>query len=79
MVFCPEDGDPAFIKPRLYTDLELFAGRAATEDQGYLLVDGQIVDSRGPDPALPLVQQLLDSEAGNPLAAGANSAADGDS
>ena len=79
MVFCPEDGDPAFIKPRVDTDPELFAGRAATEDQGYLLVDGQIVDSRGPDPALPLVQQLLDSEAGNPLAAGANSAADGDS
>ena len=30
MVFCPEDGDPALIKPRLYTDPEVFAGRDGT-------------------------------------------------
>ncbi len=73
MVFCPEEGDPAMIKPRLYTDPEVFAGR---EGQGYLLADGKIIDSRGPDPSVPLVQQLLDSAAGNPLAT--TTAADGD-
>ncbi len=79
MTFCPEEGDPAFIKPRLYTDPELFAARASTETQGYLLADGKVIDSRGPDPSVPLIQQLLDSEAGNPLASAASgtSAADG--
>ncbi|MEZ5226606.1 MAG: hypothetical protein R2710_08015 [Acidimicrobiales bacterium] len=27
MTFCPEDGDPAKVKPRLYTDPDLFARR----------------------------------------------------
>ena len=77
LTFCPEEGDPAVIKPRLYTDPELFAAR---EGQGYLLVDGRIVDHRGPDPSVPLIQQLLDSQAGNPLAAAlsADGAADGE-
>ncbi len=66
LTFCPEDGDPAMIKPRLFTDPEVFAGR---EGQGYLIDDGRIIDSRGPDHAVPLVQQLLDSAAGNPLSA----------
>ena len=57
------------IKPRLYSNPELFAGR---EGQGFLLEDGRIVDSRGDtgsaDPeSLTLVQMLLDSEQGNPL------------
>ena len=30
MVFCPEDGDPAMIKPRLYTDPEVFASTKPT-------------------------------------------------
>ena len=57
------------IKPRLYSDPELFAGR---EGQGFLLEAGRIVDSRGDtglaDPeSMTLVQMLLDSEQGNPL------------
>ncbi len=71
MTFCPETGDPAVIKPRLYTDLDLFAGRSG---QGFLIDGGRIVAHRGadgdrPDPAAAdLVQQLLDTAAGNPLA-----------
>ncbi len=71
MTFCPETGDPAVIKPRLYTDAGLFAARTG---QGFLIDDGRIVANRGadddrPDPvAADLVQQLLDTETGNPLA-----------
>ncbi len=69
LTFCPEEGDPAMIKPRLYSDPELFAGR---EGQGFLLEAGRVVDSRGDtglaDPeSMTLVQMLLDSEQGNPL------------
>jgi putative selenate reductase len=64
MTFCPEEGDPAMIKPRLYSDPELFAGRSG---QGFLLQDGQIVDSRSEDGQVDLIQRLLDSEQGNPL------------
>ena len=70
MTFCPEEGDPAKIKPRLYTDPELYEGR---NGQGFLLDDGLIVKSRINDGSnaeadTALVQQLLDSDAGNPLA-----------
>ncbi|MEE9414582.1 MAG: 4Fe-4S dicluster domain-containing protein [Acidimicrobiales bacterium] len=65
MTFCPEEGDPAMIKPRLYTDAELFAGRAG---QGFLLENGHVVDQRGDGDQVSLVQQLLSSEAGLPLA-----------
>ncbi len=58
MTFCPEEGDPAMIKPRLFTDPEVFAGRTG---QGYLVHDGVVIDSRGPDEARPLVEQLLAS------------------
>jgi putative selenate reductase len=64
MTFCPENGDPAKIKPRLYTNAELFAGR---EGQGFLLSDGKIIDARSDATSFDLVQQLLDAEAGNPL------------
>jgi putative selenate reductase len=69
LTFCPEEGDPAMIKPRLYSNPELFAGR---EGQGFLLEGGRIVDSRdetgAADPeTMTLVQMLLDSEQGNPL------------
>ncbi|MEZ5168397.1 MAG: nitrilase-related carbon-nitrogen hydrolase [Acidimicrobiales bacterium] len=44
MVFCPEDGDPAKIKPRLFTDPEVFDGR---DGQGFLLSgDGTIAGAR---------------------------------
>ena len=64
MTFCPEEGDPAMIKPRLYSDADLFAGR---EGQGFLLENGRIVESRSEDGQANLVQQLLDREQGNPL------------
>ena len=44
MVFCPEDGDPAQIKPRLFTDPAVYAGR---EGQGFLL-DGSGTGRRHP-------------------------------
>ena len=65
MTFCPEHGDPAVTKPRLYTDATVFAQR---EGQGYLLDGSTIVDSRGPEESKDLVQQLLVSEGGLPLA-----------
>ncbi len=64
MTFCPEEGDPAMIKPRLYSDPELFAGR---EGQGFLLENGRVVDSRSEAGEVDLIQRLLDSEQGNPL------------
>ena len=64
MVFCPEDGDPAQVKPKLYTDPEVFAGR---EGQGFLLADGIVVDARADDDTVSLVQRLLESEQGLPL------------
>jgi putative selenate reductase len=64
MTFCPEDGDPAKIKPRLYSDAELYAGRTG---QGFLLADGKVSESRGDAESVDLVQRLLDTEAGNPL------------
>ncbi len=70
MTFCPEDGDPAMIKPRLYQDRSLFEGRTG---QGFLLDDsGTIVESRSDNEsdnqdAPALVQALLSSEVGLPL------------
>lgn len=72
MTFCPEDGDPAQIKPRLYTDVDLFAGRTG---QGFLLDEGgSVVADRLDDAvlgdgedAVALVQELLASEDGLPL------------
>lgn len=66
MTFCPERGDPAVIKPRLFTDAKLFADRAAT-GQGFLIADGEIVDARADADSISLVQQLLAREVGNPL------------
>jgi putative selenate reductase len=66
MTFCPEHGDPAMVKPRLYTDPELYAAR---DGQGFLLDDhGRVVEARADQAAIGLVQGLLDSTAGNPLA-----------
>ncbi len=64
LVFCPEEGDPAMIKPRLFTDPDVFGGR---QGQGFLLTDGVITDARADDGTVALVQQLLDSEQGLPL------------
>ena len=66
MTFCPEHGDPAMVKPRLYTDPELYAAR---DGQGFLLDDhGRVVEARADQAAIGLVQGLLDSTVGNPLA-----------
>jgi putative selenate reductase len=71
LTFCPEEGDPAQVKPRLYTDPELFAAR---QDQGQgFLIDGTTVvasrtgDGPGSDTAAATVGALLASAAGNPL------------
>ncbi|GJM37603.1 MAG: hypothetical protein DHS20C19_09700 [Acidimicrobiales bacterium] len=64
MVFCPEEGDPAQIKPKLYTDRSVFDGR---DGQGFLLDDGRVVAARADDETVSLVQQLLASEQGLPL------------
>ncbi len=62
MTFCPEDGDPAQIKPKLYTDPDVFRAR---RDQGFLVRDGEVVESRSSDAAAEVVAELLRS--GNPL------------
>ncbi len=62
--FCPERGDPAMIKPRLFTDPELFAAR---EGQGFLVIDGAVVDYRGDEDSARIVGDLLASPTGDPL------------
>lgn len=71
MVFCPEDGDPAQIKPRLFTDPDVFAAR---DGQGFLLDlapggagGGRVIDARADDATVSLVDRLLASEQGLPL------------
>ena len=64
MTFCPEDGDPAMVKPRIYTNAELFNAR---DTEGFL-VDANGIHARGVDAeSLDLVKQLLASTKGNPL------------
>jgi putative selenate reductase len=75
MTFCPEEGDPAMIKPRLYTDVDLFAAR---EGQGFLMVDGKITEARADAEQIDAVQRLLDTDAGNPLYASPGNAAAND-
>lgn len=62
--FCPERGDPAMIKPRLFTDPELFAAR---DGQGFLVADGAVVDYRGDEESARIVGDLLARPAGDPL------------
>lgn len=67
MTFCPERGDPAMIKPRLFTDQELFERR---DGQGFLLADGGVVARQSDDAeAADVIAQLLASTVGNPLGA----------
>ena len=64
MTFCPEDGDPAVVKPRLYTDRALFESRTTPG----VLVEGTGLSERGlADDEFDLVSRLLESEKGNPL------------
>ena len=64
MTFCPEDGDPAMVKPRLYTDADTFASR---DTPGFLLAEGEVTARGVDDESLSLVQRLLASPKGNPL------------
>ncbi len=64
MTFCPEEGDPAMIKPRLYTDPDLYARRSG---QGVLLRDGKVVEHRLDDGGISLLQSLLADDGALPL------------
>jgi len=66
MVFCPEDGDPAKIKPRIYTDAQLYADRV-DQGQAFLISNGTVTDARASEQSVDLVQQLLAQRAGNPF------------
>ena len=59
LVFCPEQGDPAEIKPRLYTDRSVYEGRAE-RGQAFLLDEhGAIIEARASDEQIDLVARLL--------------------
>ena len=64
MTFCPENGDPAMVKPRLYTDTDTFNSRSTPG----VLIDTDGLTARGiGDDSFDLVKQLLASQKGNPL------------
>ena len=65
MTFCPEEGDPAMIKPRLYTDASVYEGRTG---QGVLLDKlGNVVDHRLDDNSIGVLQSLLTDDGALPL------------
>ena len=68
MVFCPEDGDPAQIKPRLFTDRSRFE---ANEGQGFLLTRDNgavsIEATPGHEDEIATLDLILNSEQGLPL------------
>jgi putative selenate reductase len=67
LTFCPEDGDPAVIKPRLYTDADRFA---SAEGGRFLLDVGETVTAvagGGVDDEIPTLVALLNSPEGLPL------------
>ena len=68
MTFCPENGDPAMVKPRLYTDAEVFNAR----DTPGVLVTTEGLSVKGiDDESFDLITRLLASQKGNPLGTGA--------
>jgi putative selenate reductase len=70
MVFCPEVGDPAIIKPRLFTDRERFD---LVDGQAFFLerADGGLrVESKpGWEAEVPMLVRLLTAEEGLPVRA----------
>ena len=68
MVFCPEIGDPAVVKPKLYLDSDRFA---AAEGQAFLLErngkDLQVTAKPGWEAEIPLLTALLLAREGLPL------------
>ena len=71
MTFCPEEGDPAHIKPRLYIDEDRFA---AMPGQGFLVEsrNGEIAVTAkdGWEAEIPRLHQMLNAPEGLPLDAG---------
>ena len=71
MTFCPEEGDPAMVKPRLFVDESVFSARTG---QGFLVrADGSVEARTGDAPAeegQAVVADLLQSTTGNPLPLG---------
>ena len=69
MMFCPEEGDPAQIKPRLYTTPERFALETKQAFQIHIEDDGYWVEpnAAGAEATTNLLQ-ILNSEEGFPLA-----------
>ncbi len=65
MTFCPEEGDPAKVKPRLFTSPDVFDGRTG---QGFLVgADGDLRARDGHEADGDVVAQLLGRDGGNPL------------
>jgi putative selenate reductase len=71
MVFCPENGDPAQIKPRLFTDPDRFA---ASSPAGFLLghSNGRVTVEPGPglEAEVERLESILNADEGLPLTSG---------
>lgn len=67
LTFCPENGDPAVIKPRLYLDAERFD--AARGERFLLTSSGQVEATAGggAEAAVPTLVALLNAAEGLPL------------
>jgi putative selenate reductase len=67
LTFCPEDGDPAMIKPRLYLDRDRFD--AASGPRFFLdRTDGLSIEATdGAEAEVPRLRALLESQEGLPL------------
>ncbi len=63
LTFCPETGDPAEIKPRLFLDPTVFDSR---NGQGFLIANGDVVRARGSDEEINHVRTLLQRDVGDP-------------
>ncbi len=68
MVFCPEEGDPAIIKPKLYLDRGRFD---AVSGQAFL-IEGRgeslrVTSKAGWENEIPLLTDLLRAREGLPL------------
>jgi putative selenate reductase len=68
LVFCPEEGDPAVIKPKLYLDRERFL---AASGQGFLIenLGGTVgvLARPGWEKDVPILAELLRAEVGLPV------------
>lgn len=71
MVFCPENGDPAQIKPKLYLDRSRFEVATGPSFFVGLGVDGiGIEPAAGMEAEVPLLRRLLEADEGLPLTVG---------